>query len=279
VPHYYDTIAIENFAIDADGFFVKIEQTQTWFTAPVNNISTGYFSSDPLTLGFERPPETEEMGVFKDAYDRLGYDIMEFYFEGETQFDYAKDITNSDNYKFIMKDGFELITSYRIEGSEQSFPKLKKIFDRYLDEDQPSPSAAETAQAFKPFNADYFAVSFTDNSIIDRSITVAAEMQGTDEALIRQQAAAATMMIAFAATTEYQGKIASEFAESLSGLIKGGGTIKMSMSQSEDLDVSGIIKNWSAAIDAGETLEFDEVLKGFNLKPEYFSKTDSIPVK
>jgi len=190
---------------------------------------------------------------------------MEFSFEGSAKIDHNNDLTSTENSKLILKDGFEMGFNYQVQGTEQSFPNLKTVFDKYIDLDVPS--EAELEEAFAQLVVDHMSMSFTDNSIIDRSVKVAADMQGMDEALIRQQMASAMMMVTLAAQTPYQGELASEFAESMSNLVKDGGTVRMSLRQDESLSWAKFLK----AFEANVTPDLDPFLKSLGLKTEYIA--------
>jgi len=83
-------------------------------------------------------------------------------------------------------------------------------------------------------------LQFTDQSIIDKGMKLAADMQGTSPALIKMQAKGALMFLPAMASGPEQTQALTELSESVGKLIDNGGTLTVSLNPSAPVKLSEI---------------------------------------
>ncbi len=243
---YFDGARFQGLEFKADGFYIKNNDYGIWYTPPENGVAYYYATPDPLRVGFDSEPSSEEMQTFKEYFDRLGYDEIRIRNEGRVVYDYENDLVYSENARLVIEDGMDIDAEMKISGSLESFDRFKTMFqnmedvgESYEDTD-PAVIASlkdDLTAALKPLDIETYAVSMTENSLMDRIFRVVAEEQGDDVESIKEQAAGASALLTMVAQTPYQSELALDFANSMGDFIERGGTFKIGMGQDKSIDI------------------------------------------
>ena len=271
---YFDSVHVEDLMVDMDSLYMAAKTSTSWFTEPVNGISHGYVSDEPLYVGFKGEPKSEAMQTIKDGFDKLGYERMEFSVAGSLYFDYNNDIAGSDGYKLIMKDGFELDMAYKALGTDEMVEKLNAVFDDFgsaiekIDQEDPEIKLALQA-AFEPLDIQKIEISITENSFFERAFKVAAEYQGGDVDMVKEQAIGGVTLMTILAQTPYQSELALDFTDSVGDFIEQGGTLKFAMKQDKSVDVVDVVWSMIDETPASGIPNFDPLLQFLGMSFEH----------
>jgi len=83
-------------------------------------------------------------------------------------------------------------------------------------------------------------IQFTDQSIVEKGIKFAADMQNTDPALIKMQAKGGLMFLTAMADGPEQTQMLSELSDSVGKMIDYGGTLSISLNPSSPVKLSEV---------------------------------------
>ena len=274
---YFESYNIEDFVLSADSFYIAQDQFASWVTEPEAGVKHLYVSPNPLLIGFDGEPETEDMQAFKEGFDKLRYERIEISFHGHQIYDNNNDRQTSVDSKLVIKDAMEMGFEIDMSGMNSTMTNLREIFaDMEMFSEQFSEDETalreELKAAIAPLDIRAYNFSITDKSLLDRVYKVAAEYQDSDPDAIKEQVSGAVTLMTILAQTPYQSELALEYSDAFSDFIEQGGTFKFSIQQDNSIDIVDAVWDMMEEMDElgyGEMPDFDPVLKFFGLSFEH----------
>lgn len=179
------------------------------------------------------------------ALDQLGYEAMNFSFENAVIYDTEADRveTTGENY-LRLEDGFTM----RFEQVVTGVTAYTEAYAAWLAQGN---EAGETppSSVFEPLMFERMVISLEDESLLDRSLAMAAQMQGVTPEQLRLQAGAYVSMGAAFAGDMVPPRLLSELQTSLTGFIGQGGTLTVEMAPAQPVSVGQLMDD-GTSVDA-----------------------------
>ena len=173
---------------------LKVASTQE------GDVSTQKMQLDPMTVRFSGEPSDFEMMEAYNALQSMGFEELVFTANMVGIYDKADNTVIVKDSVFSLEDGFDMAMDMKLSGVED-------------DDVEPDPLIHNISFAL------------TDRSILDKAFAYAAEMQGGNPKLIRQQAKAGLSMAAMMVETPEERKLVSTLTKPLVKFIDEGGTL------------------------------------------------------
>lgn len=213
----YDSSVVENFNMIGDGFSMSIPRAETIASK----------SGDVMTA-----KSTFALSTMKiDGLQMMGIGDMTFDGEMSMKMDAKADTMSISNANMDFKDQFQLDFAMDANG-------LIKFMEGMSEIDQNNSRQVENYAKNNMYDLDYMKFKFTDNSIMDKIWQFAADQQGGNVALMKQQATAGLAMAPMMVETAEQRKMVSAMTGALGKFIKDGGALTFEMRPAEGFSLS-----------------------------------------
>lgn len=213
----YDSSVVENLQIVGDGFSMSIPRAQT-LASKSGDVMTADTTFDLSTL------RVESLGM-------MGLGEMTFDGRASMKMNAVADTMSISDANMDFKDQFQIDFAMDANG-------LVKFMEGMGELDQSNSRAVETYMENNMYDLDYMKFKFTDNSIADKIWTFAAQMQGGNAAMLKQQAKAALTMAPMMVETPEQRKMVSAMTGPLGKFIENGGALTFEMEPAEGFSLS-----------------------------------------
>ncbi|XBQ17330.1 MAG: hypothetical protein ABL308_05480 [Oceanicaulis sp.] len=193
-------------------------------------------------------PDSAQGTEFAGALDQLGYEEMVFSFASETVYDPEADrVTTQGENRLTLEDGFEM----RFEQDLSGVTAYAQAYADWFATQDPEAMSPEgpPASVFEPLKIHSMLISLEDQSLIDRSLAMAAEMQGVTPAELRAQASMMTAMMAPMVLGGLPRTVQAEMVTALSGFIGEGGTLIVGLEPETPISASVFMAEDPSQID------------------------------
>jgi len=230
----YDHVSMKDFDMNIMGMSLGFDS----YVADMEKKGSKIISTQkmsPMTLKFT-DDASSDMAEARDALKEFGYDELVLTMGGTTILDEKTDTMTTDDTYITLKDGFKLSFDMDLNNYKEFMAKYNEM----SLSDNPEPSAAMDMFAAMDFTD--LKVSFTDNSIIDKSFAFAAKTQGGSVAELKSQAKMGMAMMTMFAQDEAQQKLAADAGTALTDLIDNGGTLTIRMQPKKGFDLGAAIE-------------------------------------
>ena len=203
-------------------------------------------------LSITADPEAGDQGRrFAQALDQLGYEAMEFSMANAVAYDLQADRvqTIEQNY-LLLEDGFTL----RFEQAARGARAYAEAYEAWLEQAGGEGSAAPPAEVFEPLRIERMVISLEDQSLLDRSLGVLAEMQGVTPEQLRMQAGAYVALGAAFAGEVIPPRMLTELQAALTGFVGQGGTLTATLAPPEPVSMATLMNGGADAEAMGLTV-------------------------
>lgn len=175
---------------------------------------------------------------FAQALDQLGYDALEFSLENAVVYDLDADRVQTIDENFLrLEDGFTL----RFEQVASGAAAYAEAYAAWLESEGAQAGQTPPAEVFEPLMIERMVVSLEDQSLLDRSLGVLAEMQGVSPEQLRLQAGAYVALGAAFVGDMAPPQLMRELQGALTGFIGQGGTLTVTLAPDEPVSMSEIM--------------------------------------
>lgn len=218
----FDEFSLSDFSLTADNMNL-VSDGIVGKSTQKGDVMTISQAINPFKLFFAGEAQDPKFGKLQEALASVGFEEIEVS-GGSTSTLNAKtdSFAVSDSY-ITVKDAFDLNFAYSGSGLKSVAHSLEKI------DPETEPTDADIEAMLENVYLNDFEMSLTDNSLIDKVLTIVADKQGTTPALIKMQAKGGLMMLGMAAKTEAQGEALMALSTALGAFIDNGGTLKVSL--------------------------------------------------
>lgn len=207
------SVVIEDFNLSADVMNMSMEMIQVE-TTKSGDVATQKMELRPLTLSFSEAPDVPELMQAYQVLQSLGYDELVLSGNMTARMEESTKTVILEDTSFSLKDGFDIGMAMKMSD--------------FSEDDDSDPLLHNMT------------LNFTDNSIVERAFEMAAEMQGGNAALMRQQVKAGLSMASMMVETPEQRKMVSAMTGPLAEFLDDGGTLTLNMNPAQPIRASAI---------------------------------------
>lgn len=204
---------LEDLNLSADVMNMSLEMVQVE-TSKSGDETTQKMELRPMTISFTEEPDVPELMQGYQALQSLGYDELVFSGYMTARMEESTRTMILEDTSFSMRDGFDLGMAMKLSDFSEDDDSDPIIHNMTLD--------------------------FTDNSIVERAFEMAAEMQGGNAALMRQQAKAMLGMAGMMVETPEQRKMVTAMTGPLGDFLDDGGTLTLNMNPAQPIRASEV---------------------------------------
>lgn len=233
----YDAIELMDLEVNVGGIVVAMPE----LTAEMDETRRGLVSRSAmpsLTVSADAaagPQAAQFAGILAG----LGYEQLVFSAVGQSVYDEASDtvVTEGENY-FRLEDGFEIRTDQSISGVAMYADALVSAMSGATTEEEINAATLEAAQLLI---IERFVFSLEDQSLLERGLGLAAQMQGGTPESLRMQAAGFAAMIPAFTGGVLPPELATDLQIALSAFINQGGTLTFGVQPDQPISVGDMI--------------------------------------
>lgn len=247
----YDTMAMDDFSFDSD--FVSVEAKGFEGKATEKGGVTSIRQvSEPFVIKLKDDPKDASAKRAFDTIRSLEFDELVFQSSQTTVLDANKDTVELKDGLFTMKDGFKLSYNYGATGVKAMTDQMAAMGN--------SGSGQQMSAAMEMLKLNGMQLRLEDDSIVDRSLKLAAEMRGGTPESIRRELKVALTMAPLMAGGGAEGEMLAELAGAFGDFVQNGGTLSIVMDPKSPIAMSDL-----ANVKGGGTSVAD---LGFSAKAE-----------
>ena len=231
----YDEFSVGKFKMNSSFLTVDLEGMDGKATEK-GGIVTIKQNMDPLSINILEA--AADMPDFAEAYQQLkslGFENMTFLASSESKIDSSKDTYTVSDGRFIMKDAFTLKMDYQTSGLAAVEASLKNMTEDELLENP--------LKAYEGLKINNLKVTLEDQSILERSIKLAADMTGQSEDQLKSMAALGAAGAGLAATNDFEAKLYVDTATAFAEFINKGGSLTIEMNPQTPLGIGSFIES------------------------------------
>ena len=174
------------------------------------------------------------------ALDQLGYEAMNFSLANAVVYDLEADRVQTIEENYLrLEDGFTL----RFEQAARGARAYAEEYEAWLERSGADESATPPAEVFEPLRIERMVIALEDQSLLDRSLGVLAEMQGVTPEQLRMQAGAYVALGAAFAGDMVPPQLLRELQGALIGFIGQGGTLTATLAPDEPVSMADLMDN------------------------------------
>jgi len=172
------------------------------------------------------------------ALDQLGYDSLDFSLENAVVYDLDADRVQTIDENYLrLEDGFTL----RFEQVASGAGAYADAYAAWLESEGADAGETPPAEVFAPLMIERMVFALEDQSLLDRSLAVLAEMQGVTPEQLRVQAGAYVALGAAFAGDMVPPQLMSELQTALTGFIGQGGTLTVTLAPEAPVSMAEIM--------------------------------------
>ena len=203
-------------------------------------------------LSITADPEAGDQGRrFAQALDQLGYEAMDFSMANAVAYDLEADRVQTIEQNYLrLENGFTL----RFEQAARGARAYAEAYEAWLEQAGGEGSAAPPAEVFEPLRIERMVISLEDQSLLDRSLGVLAEMQGVTPEQLRMQAGAYVALGAAFAGEVIPPRMLTELQAALTGFVGQGGTLTATLAPPEPVSMATLMNGGADAEAMGLTV-------------------------
>lgn len=233
----YDSAEIIDLVVNAGGILVDMPE----LSGEIDETRNGFISRSnmpSLTIS-ANPSGGPQAAQFAGILAGLGYEQLVFSAVGESVYDEATDRveTRGDNY-FRLEDGFEIRSEQAISGISAYMEGLAAAME---GAEKPEELNDATMAALQLMVIERFTFSLEDQSLLDRGLGLAAQMQGGTPESLRMQAAGFAAMIPAFTGGMIPPELATDLQMALSAFINQGGTLNFGIEPDQPTSVGDMV--------------------------------------
>lgn len=209
------SVNVDTLSLATDGIYGKASEK--------GDVTTMTQTLKPFTLSFTGDAQDPQIAQMQQTLAMAGFEEIVMSANSTSKLDKKADSFEVTDSQFSVKDAFDMNFSYSGTG-------LSAIEKSMGGSDGAADLSSEEIDAMlQEVALGHFEMALTDNSIIDKILTIASQQQGTTPELMKMQAKSGLMMLGMAAQTEAQGKALTDLSSALGKLLDQGGTLKISL--------------------------------------------------
>lgn len=189
---------------------------------------------DPVTINIlDAAADVPDFAAVYQQLKSLGFESMTFLASSESKIDSSKDSFTVSDGRFIMQDAFTLNLDYHASGLAAMEENLKAMTEDEL--------LANPLGIYNGLKINNFKMTLEDQSIIERSIKLAADMTGQSEDQLKGMVALGAAGAGLAATNELEAKLYVDTATAFAEFINKGGNLTIEMNPQTPLDIGSLM--------------------------------------
>jgi hypothetical protein len=242
----YDSFSVTGLDVRASGVQVVMPS----LSGAVNETGDGRLISRTVMerLSLSADPDAGPQGAqLAQSLDQLGYESLDFSLQNAVAYDLAADRVQTIEENFLrLEDGFTL----RFEQVAHGAGAYAEAYAAWLEREDAAPGETPPAEVFEPLMIERMVFALEDQSLLDRSLGMLAEMQGVTPEQLRVQAGAYVALGAAFAGELVPPQLLSELQTALTGFIGQGGTLTVTLAPDEPVSMSEFMAEGSTP-DAG----------------------------
>jgi hypothetical protein len=228
-----DDMVMRGLSIDVPG----IEMAMDYLTVSISQTGDDIISEVAMGSFTFAPDASHSNGTeVAMGLNMLGYDEIEMSVRGTSVYDVSADrvYTRGDNY-LLITDGLKFDFEQDFSGYNAYIENLQNVT---LDDLE-----SETGQfeMMRPLFLNHLSVRVEDLSLLDRSLTAGATMQGVDKEQLRAQAGMMIGMGLMQAPSEIPRPLVAELSEALISFVNNGGSITFDLAPPIPLSIGEIM--------------------------------------
>jgi len=242
----YESYLIKDFSFAIEGnLSVDMDQASLVSTRK-SGVITRVTTVSPITILWPEQVADTDMQEIIDAYASMGYDKLVISGGMTAVLNEARDTIDVSEYYVQFDNMFKVSADIKMGGVKKAMTIFASMFEELegkSDDEAGLEMMKILASEFKTFE---FAVTFTDLSIIERSLKLGAEKL-TEEGvgdftpeMMNGKAKAGVMMLPMAAQDDAQLEYLTDVSEALTSLLDNSGSITFSMKPKMPLDIEAI---------------------------------------
>ena len=182
----------------------------------------------PMVITLKEAPKSREARQAYDMLKKLDFDKIVLKSSQTSVLDKGADTVRVKNGLLEMENGFKLNYTYGASGLNDMQAALKTG----------SSKSAQEKMALEMLRFDDLKISLEDNSIVERSLKLAAEMRGADPDRVKKEMRVAVTMAPIMARNELEKELASELGGAFMDFIEKGGTLTIEMDPDQPVPIS-----------------------------------------
>ena len=229
----YDTFTLDDFNIDNDFVSISVKGIEGQSTE-TGGVTTTRQVSEPMIIKLKNDPKDPGAKRAFDAVKSLGFDEMVFQSSGTTVLDANKDTVELKDHLVTMKDGFKLSYNYGATG-------VKAMADSIAASGGNNSSSQLTAY-LDTLKLNGFQLRLEDDSIVERSLQLAAQMRGGTPESIKREMTVALALAPMMAGGGLEGEMIGEMASAFGDFVKNGGTLSIVMDPNTPIAIGELAK-------------------------------------
>ena len=230
----FDDAEIKGISLNASGVSFSLPKATTKVTRNKDGVATGVKSPEyKMTLAAD--PEGGALGqMLAGGLGQLGYEQISMSGASEVTYDPEKKLTRYKESYIDIEDGLKL----SFKGGLTNLLQVMQAAESVNGEGA-SPEAAMAA--FQDLTINDFELTLEDKSILDRGITLAAQMQGMEPEMLKQMAVGGLAMATMqAGAAGVDTALVNDTVTALSSLIEESGAVTIKIDPSEPLRLGDI---------------------------------------
>ena len=247
----YDSFAMDDFSFDSD--FVSV--TANGFEGKATEkggVTTIRQVSEPIIITLKEDPTDPQAKRAFETIKALDFNELVFQMSGTSILDANTDTVELKDGLVTMKDGFKLSYNYGATGVKAMTDKMATM--------QNNGSAQQMTASMDTLKLSGFQLRLEDDSIIDRSLKLAAQMRGGTPESIKREMTVALALAPMMAGGGLEGEMIGEMASAFGDFVKNGGTLSIVMDPKAPIAVGDLAQY------KGSDLTLEDL--GFSAKAE-----------
>ena len=235
----YDTVVMDDFSFDSDSVSVSAKGIEGKATEK-GGVTTIRQVSEPIIIKLKDNAKDLRAKRAFDMLKPLEFDELVFQTSGTSILDANKDTVELKDGLFTMKDGFKLSYNYGATG-------VKAMSDKMAAVDN-NASGQDITASMDALKLSGFQLRLEDDSIIDRSLNLAAQMRGGTPESIRQELKVGLALAPMMAGGGLEGDMMAEMANAFGEFIENGGTLSIVMDPKTPIAINDLAKSKNSSL-------------------------------
>ena len=247
----YDTFTLADFSFDNDVIAASLKGFEGE-AVEKGGVTTTRQVSEPLVIKLKNEPKNPSSKQFHDMINTLGFDEFVFQSSGTTIFDANNDTVELKDHLITLKDGFKLSYNYGATGVKAMTDKMQNLND--------AASSQQVMSSLETLKLNGFQLRLEDDSIVERSLKLAAQMRGGTPESIKREMTVALALAPMMAGGGLEGEMIGEMASAFGDFVKNGGTLSVVMDPKTPIALGDLTQG------KGSGMTLDDL--GFSAKAE-----------
>lgn len=235
----YDSFTVSDISFDNDAVSLNLKGLEGE-SVEKGGVTTTRQVTEPIVIKLKDEPKDLGTKQVFDMIKTLGYDELVFQSSGTTILDANTDTMEFKDHLITLEDGFKLSYNYGATGVKAMTDKMQNL--------NAAGSNQQIMASLDTMKLNGFELSLEDDSIIDRSLKLAAQMRGGTPESIRKELKVGLALAPMMAGGGLEGDMMAELANAFGEFIENGGTLSIAMDPKTPIAINDLAKSKNGSL-------------------------------